>query len=190
MYTARMLYTGKGDNGTMKTLKEEPGKRISKASAISEALGSLDEVNSFLGVVKMRAKAEKRELHGIPFIDIVHGLQKNLFIVQAEVAGAEKTIEKNKVTAIEKLVDTIEKELPPITTFSIAGGTELSALFDTARAMARRTERKVIAVADEGERSVGEHTRAFLNRLSSILFALARLTNRQSAIKEDAPDYR
>jgi len=184
-----MLYTGKGDSGTTKTFDAKPGERISKASAITEALGALDEVNSFLGVVKVKATEEGPKLHGTPLADIVHGLQKNLFIVQAELAGAPKTIEPGKVVALEGLINTIEKELPPITTFFISGGTELAALFDVARTMARRAERRVVAVVEGGERKMGDHSRAFLNRLSSILYALARLTNHLSGIKEDAPDY-
>ncbi len=184
-----MLYTRKGDTGTTKTFDAKPGERISKASLISEALGSLDEVNSFLGLAKVRATEAKLSSHGTSLADITHQLQKNLFIIQAELAGANKTIGEEKVRALETTIDVIEKELPPITTFFISGGSELAALFDIARTLARRAERRVVAVFDSKERHVGEHSRAYLNRLSSILYALARLSNRLSGIQEASPDY-
>lgn len=182
-----MLYTRKGDGGTTKTFGCD--QRISKSSAIAEALGSLDEVNSFLGLCKVRSKESGFSGAGRTFEDIVHWLQSNLFIVQAELAGADKRIAEEKVREVERIVDEIEKELPPIKSFFISGGSELAALFDVARTQARRAERRVVAVTDEKSRDVSPHTLAFLNRLSSILYALARLSNHKSGITEQAPDY-
>lgn len=182
-----MLYTRKGDGGTTKTFGCD--QRISKSSAIAEALGSLDEVNSLLGLCKVRAKESGLSAAGRTFEDVVHSLQSNLFIVQAEVAGADKTITEEKVKEVERIVDEIEKELPPIKTFFISGGTELAALFDVTRTLARRAERRVVAVVDEKTREVSPHTLAFLNRLSSILYAFARLSNHKSGITEVSPDY-
>ena len=198
------LYTGKGDDGTTKTFGCD--QRISKSSAIAEALGALDEVNSFLGVVKVRSKEAGFKLGEISFEEIVHGLQENLFTVQAEVAGADKKIDGGKVIEMENWIALIEQELPPIKTFFISGGTELGASFDFARTLARRAERRVVAVADsEKETRLSAHSQAsgnsrstlfpspntlkFLNRLSSVLYALARLTNHKSGINESAPSY-
>jgi cob(I)alamin adenosyltransferase len=86
-------------------------------------------------------------------------------------------------------VDAIEKELPPIKSFFISGGTELAALFDVSRTMARRAERRVIKALEEESVKIGAPTSAFLNRLSSLLYALARLSNHKSGIKESAPTY-
>lgn len=184
-----MLYTRKGDGGTTKAFDTKPGERISKASARPEALGTLDEINSFLGVVKVKAAESNLKLGEHTFADIVHVLQKNLFIVQAEIAGAPKTIEEKKVRALEALIDAAEREMPPIKTFFISGGMELAALFDVSRTIARRAERRVTAATEAGEANIGEHSRAFLNRLSSILYALARLTNVRCGITEQSPDY-
>src|SRR3989338_6097841 len=167
-----MLYTRAGDKGTTKTFACD--QRISKSSAVAEALGSLDETNSFLGFCKVHPKAKNYKLQTKNFSDIVHKIQQNLFIVQAELAGAPKTITKEKVKEVEKLVDAVEKELPPIKTFFISGGTELAATFDVARTLARRAERRVVAVNESGTK-IGEDTLAYLNRLSSLLYALARL---------------
>jgi cob(I)alamin adenosyltransferase len=181
------LYTGKGDGGTTKTFGCD--QRISKSSAVAEALGTLDEVNSYLGLCKVQSRASEFIVGDVKIADIVHELQDDLFIVQAEVAGAPKTIPEQKVHWQEDIIHTIEKELPPIKTFFISGGCELSSVFDMARTLARRAERRVVGVHEEGIQEVGAYTLAYLNRLSSTLYALARYANHQRGIVEKAPDY-
>ncbi len=188
------LYTGKGDGGTTKTFgPDQP--RISKAAELPEALGSLDELNSFLGLAKIRAKQVQdsgvlvgRKVRSISVI--LRDVQETLFSVQAEVAGAPKKVGKAKVTDVEKIIAAVEAVIPPILSFSIAGGTEVSALLDVARTLARRAERRVIAVHELGARKLSANTRAYLNRVSSLLFALARLANYQSGIAEENPTYK
>lgn len=192
-----MLYTRKGDKGTTKTFGCD--QRISKSSVVAEALGSLDEINSFLGFCKVRSYEAKFSILGRKVGDIIHELQQGLFITQAEVAGAPKTVSEKRVKDMEEIIDAVEKELPPIKTFFISGGTELAAAFDFARTIARCAERRVTAVAEEaaarvqkkgsGKETVGEHTLAFLNRLSSALYALARLANHKAGAKEIPPSY-
>ncbi|NQV93174.1 cob(I)yrinic acid a,c-diamide adenosyltransferase [Candidatus Kaiserbacteria bacterium] len=182
-----MLFTGKGDDGTTGTFGCD--QRISKSSSIAEALGSLDEVNSFLGLCKVLGKESGFKISGNSFESLVHTIQGNLFIIQAELAGADKTIGEEKVRDVEEIVNAIEKELPPISTFFISGGTELAARFDVARTFARRAERRVIGVTEEGSQEVGKWTLAYLNRLSSLLYALARLSNHFSGIVDESPSY-
>ena len=170
-----MLYTGKGDTG--ETSLFGSSARIPKNSSRIEALGSLDELNSWLGVCRSKAKlgAEtKQEL------EIV---QQNLFIIQAELAGVPKSIEENKVKKLGERVEEIEKLLPAIHTFFLPGGDELSAHLDYARTLARRAERAVIS------EKLDQFSLAYLNRLSSLLYALARLENHKSGIKEEKPTY-
>ncbi len=184
-----MLYTRKGDGGTTKTFGCD--QRISKSSAIAEALGSLDEINSFLGLCKAHPKSKKYKLTTKNFSEIVHGVQESLFIIQAELAGApNKTITEEKVKELELYTDAAEKEMPPIKSFFIPGATELGAFFDVARTIARRAERRVTAVLDEGSRKIGIHSRSYLNRLSSLLYALARLSNHKAGITEKPPSYK
>jgi cob(I)alamin adenosyltransferase len=184
-----MLYTKKGDNGKTGTFGCD--QRISKSSAIAEALGSLDEINSFMGICKVKSEQEKLFLaDGIHFSKMIHEVQKNLFIIQAEIAGSEMSMTKEKVREVEEIINSIEKELPPIKTFFISGGSEIAVLFDIARTIARRAERKVIGVADEGKIEISDFTKAYLNRLSSLLYALARLSNYKFGIKEEGPDYK
>ncbi len=177
-----MLYTGKGDGGTTKVFGCDQ-QRISKSSELPEALGALDELNAFLGFVKMRVKESAR------IAGAIRAAQESLFIIQAEVAGADKRVGKERVEEVEALVNTIEKEIPPITSFSIAGGTELSALLDVARTLSRRAERRVVAVGELGLRTLSPETLAYLNRLSSLLFALARLANHEAGVADEHPRY-
>ncbi|MBI5406018.1 cob(I)yrinic acid a,c-diamide adenosyltransferase [Candidatus Kaiserbacteria bacterium] len=177
-----MLYTGKGDGGTTTAFGCNQ-QRISKSSELPKALGALDELNAYLGLVKMRSAAEPR------IKEAVRDAQDTLFIIQAEVAGADKRVGESAVEGIEKIVNDIEKEIPPLKGFSIAGGTELSALLDVARTLARRAERRVIAVKEMNLRDVTPATLAYLNRLSSLLFALARLANHLAGVAEETPRY-
>lgn len=177
-----MLYTGKGDGGTTTTFGCDQ-QRISKSSELPEALGALDELNAFLGFVKIRAFTEPR------IANALRDAQETLFIIQAEVAGADKKLGEASIKQIEKLVNDIEKEIPKLKGFSIAGGTELSALLDVARTLARRAERRVIAAKEMKLCNLAPETLAYLNRLSSLLFALARLANHLAGVAEENPKY-
>ena len=184
-----MLYTRKGDNGSTSAFGCD--QRFSKSSAVAEALGSLDEINSFLGLVKVEAELLKEIVPGSDknISGLVHGIQETLFIIQAEVAGFPKPLSEGKVAKLEKVIDEIEKQLPPVKTFFISGGTKLAAFMDVSRTIARRAERRVVAVSDEGLVKISSQTLAYLNRLSSILYALARHCNHKSGINESAPKY-
>jgi len=173
------LFTGKGDDGT--TSKFDSKDRFSKASAIAEALGTVDELNSYLGLIKIKSSDE--------ISDYLEEIQQNLFIVQAELAGADKKIVEEKVEKMSAKINEIEKELPPINSFLIAGGSDVAAMFDVARTVSRRAERRVVAVVDEGTIKITNGTLAYLNRLSSMLYALARLSNHKFGIKEEGPKY-
>ena len=206
-----MLYTRKGDGATTKTLHCD--QRFSKSLAVAEALGAVDELNSLLGFVGIKCqgltligKGESLP-QGLTLKLVLGEVQQNLFIVQAELAGAPPrtqrgsrpqpfTISSNKVRALEKIIDGIEQELPPIKSFFVAGGTELGTLLDYARTVARRAERRVVAATVAATKSevrglvkIGPPSLAYLNRLSSLLYALARLVNHQSGINEQAPHY-
>ncbi len=192
-----MLYTRKGDKGTTKTFSCD--QRMSKSSAIAEALGSLDEINSFLGLLKIKAENIKFSsgTGEIKVSETIDCIQQDLFIIQAELAGADKTITQEKVAWLEGIIDNIEKILPPIKTFFVSGGTELAALSDIARTIARRAERRVISVVDDPstssgqeKTSIGKETLSYLNRLSSILYAFARIFNHLAKIKEETPKYK
>lgn len=191
-----MLYTRKGDGGTTKTFGCD--QRISKSSTIAEALGSLDEINSFLGLVKIKSIGVifHLEMGEIILADIINRIQQDLFIVQAELAGADKKIDEQKVKWLENIINDIEKKLPPVKTFFVSGGVELSTLCDISRTIARKAERRVVKVSeeielnkDETKKSINKNTLAYLNRLSSILYAFARMVNLNNGITEETPKY-
>jgi len=177
-----MLYTGKGDGGTTTAFGCNQ-QRISKSSELPEALGTLDELNAFIGFVKMRSGGEPR------IKTILLEVQQALFIIQAQTAGADKILKEGTVESVGNLINAIEKEIPPITGFSIAGGTELSALLDVARTIARRAERRLTAVKELELREFASETLPYMNRLSSLLFALARLANHLAGVAEENPQY-
>jgi len=174
------LYTKKGDAGDTGIFGCD--QRISKSSATTEALGALDEVNSFLGICKVKTKEQDA-------VKILKDIQQTLFIIQAEVAGSEKTITKEKIKEIEDIIDDTEKKLPEIKSFFVSGGTELAVHLDFARTLARRAERRVVAVNEERKVKIGKNTLAYLNRLSSLLYARTRLTNYKFGITEESPHY-
>ena len=146
----------------------------------------MDEINSYLGVVKTNLKNEvlgKEKISGI-----IHGIQNDLFIVQAQVAGADKKISENNVKYIEDIISEIEKKLPPIKSFLVSGANDISAYFDFARTLARRAERRVVAVSEEGITKIDSNTLVFLNRLSSFLYALATYFAKENGV-EKSPKY-
>ena len=96
-----MWYTRKGDKGDTKTLREKSGTRISKSSCVTEALGAVDELNSFLGLLKVQSLNFPFEVRGAPLPALFHAVQENLFIAQAEIAGSDKHIGSEKVKDIE-----------------------------------------------------------------------------------------
>lgn len=183
-----MLYTRKGDKGDTYFFDSE-GERFSKASWRAEVLGVLDELNSLLGLCKAKSRDTDIQIEGKTIPEILEQVQQDLFIIQAVIAGAEKEITQDKVDFLERIIDSIEKELPPIKTFFLAGGTELSGFLDYARAVSRRTERRVVRYSEIAEVEIKPEIRSYLNRLSSLLYALVRIVNSKSDAKEIPPSY-
>jgi len=178
-----MLFTGKGDKGT--TGLFGTGERLPKHSPIYDALGTLDELNSFLGICRV-AFAHRDDLE-LDVSDIICNIQECLFIAQAELAGADKSINISKVREMEKLIMNIEAYVGDPHRFLIPGATDSGALLDFARAVSRRAERAVLKVHNIREISSG--TRAYLNRLSSLLYALVRYAVKSEGADEISPAY-
>jgi cob(I)alamin adenosyltransferase len=183
-----MLYTRKGDSGTTRTLRAKAG-RISKSSCQIEALGALDELNSFLGLAKVKCVKSKWRVNGEEPQKIIEDVQDCLFTIQAEVAGSDKKVSEKKVKEMEEAIAFMEKEMPPIKSFSVTGGTELSAIFDIGRTLARKAERRIVQEIESNKTKVDPHSLAYMNRLSSLLFALARYVNYRLRAKERPPCY-
>lgn len=174
-----MLYTGKGDTGT--TILFDCPQRVSKDAPRIHALGNLDELNSWIGYC---AAVSETAPH-IP-ASLLRGFQEELFIIQAIVAGAPKELPAQRIRDMESLIARVESEIDPIRSFTIPGATVLAGALDVGRTIARRAERGIIALADE---SLDPNVIPYVNRLSSALFALARLAAHREGIKEQRPSY-
>lgn len=131
------------------------GKKLSKNSPVINALGSLDEANSWLGVVGGYGE-----------------IQKDLMTISSILAGAKLDFPKSKTTQLEKEIDKLEKKLPKLKGFVVPGGKGAKLHF--ARALIRRAERAAIALSEAEGLSLG--ILAYLNRLSDYLYVVARST--------------
>jgi len=123
-----------------------------------------------------------------PFKDIKDFKEKLKENIKLEKENQAK--EKTRLKIIEKIIDEIEKQLPPVKSFFISGGAEQSAFFDYARTIARRAERRVVALSESENNKVAPEVLVYLNRLSSILYALARISNVKSGLEEKGPSYK
>lgn len=185
-----VFFTGKGDGGSSVLGKKE----IKKDAPVFFMLGSLDQLNSWVGFTKT---AVRRTSHTHDIRKILMKVQEYIFIAQAEVAflfvPTKKNVRKVSVTtthttALEKYILLINEKLPPLRKFVLPGGSELAARLDVARTFARDAERYAVKLSRT--KHIAPPLLMFLNRLSSLFFALARYANRASRTKEQHPSYR
>lgn len=183
------FFTGKGDQGTTKLFDSKSGERASKTSPIFETLGMVDELNSLTGWCRAACTqnfhAGERSCR-----EILRDVQDHLFTIQAEVAGAPKSVPQSSVERLGEIINGIERSLPEVKSFLVPGGTELSARLDIARAVSRRAERRILQLHESGERQISASSRAYANRLSSLFYALTRLANRLEDVVEEPPRYK
>jgi len=187
-----VLYTGFGDDGST-TLFDCKQTRISKSANLIEALGSVDELNAFLGLIKTYPESNtihfRSGMKKVSLSFLLEEIQQNLFVIQAELGGSKMTIKKRDLLKVEKYIERIAEIMPPIKSFTISGGSVVSSSTDYARTLARKSERRVISVYEEKRRGVSRETLAYLNRLSSFLFSLSRFANYSLSITEKHPTY-
>jgi len=176
-----MYYTGKGDKGTTKLFNSKD--RVDKGEQIFEVLGSLDELNSWLGLTFVEAE------EGLEILEIIRKTQNDLFTCQAHFARSEVKIPKDFVSSLEEKIAQISNKIKPRASFVLSGGSKLSASLDVARTLARRAERQALKLSDEDKKEVVETVFIYLNRLSSLLYVLARLANDIYEAKESVPKY-
>ena len=164
------IYTRKGDDGTTGLLY---GGRVPKDSAVIAANGAVDEAQASLGVARAAAEA------GSELDEILVTVERDLYVLMAELATAEGNRRKlqpgtslvtaEMVDALEEHIDAITARFPPLTDFVIPGHDAVSAALDVARTVVRRAERQVL-----GAVAGGSQVLPYLNRLSDLLWALAR----------------
>ncbi len=176
------IYTKTGDAGETGLFG---GARVSKASLRVEAYGEVDELNSAVGWVRVTASD--------PDLDVLlNQIQNDLFEVGAELGSTEDRKQKSampliaepQVEALERAIDKYEEGPPALTSFVLPGGCESATRFHLARCVCRRAERSLAALGAQ-ETLRGELFR-YVNRLSDLLFVLARYANHTAGV-EDIP---
>jgi cob(I)alamin adenosyltransferase len=175
------IYTRRGDAGETDLFG---GPRVAKDALRVEAYGSVDELNAVLGLAAAAsAHAEIREL--------LAGVQSTLFDVGAWLATPDAahrakagtpSARDEDVARLEQRIDAFEGELAPLKTFVLPGGTPAAAALHHARTVCRRAERRVVSL--DREERVGEVTLRYLNRLSDLLFVLARVENHRAGVAD------
>jgi cob(I)alamin adenosyltransferase len=167
------IYTRKGDDGTTGLIG---GKRVSKDSAVIEACGALDELNAVIGVVRGHSMPDRIDR-------VLETVQESLFAVGAELASPDgvdpqsTVMGEGDVRMLEKEIDALEESLAPLRQFVLPGGTAAGAHLHLARAAARKSERRCVAVARNGR--LNPAILVYLNRLSDLFFVMARYVNQQ-----------
>jgi len=158
------------------------GARVSKDSLRVEAYGNVDELNSVLGIV--RASLNDKELD-----DLLAEIQVDLFVVGSDLASTANAQQRNiprisneKITAMEQTIDKFEAELSPLKAFILPGGGTVGSLLHNARAVARRAERRVITLSKA--ETINEQLIPYMNRLSDLLFVMARIANHRENMAE------
>ena len=175
------IYTRTGDAGGTALFG---GTRVSKADARVAAYGDVDELNACLGTVRAQS-----ELSG-DIAGLIEQLQKDLFAIGARLADpAEKIAERVTKVAVtdadirrlEDWIDRLEAELPPLRRFILPGGNRSGALLHFSRTVCRRAARAIVAL---GTDHVEAHLLAYVNRLSDLLFVIARVVNHRAGQSE------
>jgi len=172
------IYTRTGDHGQTSLFG---GARVAKNDARIEAYGTVDELSSHIGVVRTTPVPSDVDA-------ILHQVQLDLFEVGAHLASPGTSrfpgVDAARVEELERAIDAMERELAPLTTFILPGGSSSAAHLHVARTVCRRAERLVVALQDDSPATVS--TVRYLNRLSDYLFVAARFANRRADV-DDVP---
>jgi cob(I)alamin adenosyltransferase len=176
----KRIYTRTGDDGTTGL---GSGERVSKSAPRIEAYGLIDELNAQIGVVLAMDPA--REL-----IELLRRIQNELFHAGTELCIPESArpkspgprIEQRHVVGLEQLIDQLSAALPPLRNFILPGGSVAAAHLHVARTICRRAERATIRLAQE--EPIGAYPVPYLNRLSDLLFVMARYQNKAAGVDD------
>ena len=174
------IYTKTGDTGETSLLG---GARVPKDHARVAAYGDVDETNAAIGAVRALAEG--------PLERLLSSVQKDLFAIGAQLADPTRQVAAKRTKAavgtaqvrqLERAIDTREGRLPPLRSFVLPGGTPTASLLHQARTVCRRAERSVVRLAHEED--VDPTAIVYLNRLSDLLFVLARFENLRAGLDE------
>ncbi|MBR4829056.1 MAG: cob(I)yrinic acid a,c-diamide adenosyltransferase [Muribaculaceae bacterium] len=172
------VYTRTGDAGQTSLVS---GTRVDKDDVRVEAYGTVDELNSNLGVLLHSTKLDDHEV-----IAVIRKAQNKLFNIGGYLANdkADKLygVTQEDVAELERMMDQMNEELPPAQGFVLPGGTRLSATADRCRTITRRAERRVVTLAKVAP--IDPLVLEYLNRLSDFFFVFARFNNIQNQVEE------
>ncbi len=167
-----MIYTKTGDKGTTSLVG---GSRVNKDDMRVEAYGTVDELNSHIGLLAEMLRTQHEE-HYKELKTVQHNLfdlQTLLATEDADIYARLPKLESKEVEALEQQIDSITAQLPQLHSFVIAGGTMAGAQCHVCRTVCRRAERRVVTLSKHAE--IDDTIMSYLNRLSDYLFVLARL---------------
>ena len=176
-YVLVKIYTKTGDDGTTGLIG---GKRIKKSTPRITAFGAIDELNAAVGIIlASKVDSDIRKL--------LKQIQNNLFVVGADLANPDLANNSNRVTTdmitfLEVQIDKLENDLPPITYFILPGGNVVASQVHLARAICRRAEVKIVELS--GIDKINKNCQVYINRLSDLLFVVARTINKRKKIKD------
>ena len=171
------IYTRSGDQGQTSLAN---GARVHKSSLRIEALGVVDELNSWVGLILSGIGDSELK----PFLQDV---QHHLFDLGGEIAVADsnyQVINQDDITALEHSLDQFNATLPPLKEFILPGGSATTSQIHLARTVCRRSERVIIALDKIDSESVNPYAVAYLNRLSDFLFVAARFLAKEQDERE------
>ena len=175
------IYTRKGDGGEASLFG---GERVYKDSLRLEAYGTADELNSFLGLARSYRDGVDQEID-----NMLDEIQSDLFVLGADLAAPSSKekdrtarIESKDIERLEEWIDRAEEELTPLKNFILPSGSPAASALHLARTVCRRAERRVVSLSHDEK--VGEQVIVYLNRLSDLLFVLARLANQRAGVEE------
>lgn len=168
------IYTRTGDDGTTGL---GDGNRIDKDHPRMESIGAVDELNSLIGLLIAELPIDDE------FYALLMRIQHSLFNLGGELSiPGYSLVKAEEVTALEEALDAMNERLPPLKNFILPGGSRPAAICHLARSVCRRAERNVVTLAREtAVESAGRH---YLNRLSDLLFVMARLLARRNGAQE------
>jgi cob(I)alamin adenosyltransferase len=176
------IYTGRGDEGQT-DLRDM--SRVSKASPRIEAYGTVDELNAAVGVIRPTGHDDLDE--------VLASVQNHLHVVQADFANpdpdeGDPQVREAHVDELESRIDAFDAELDPLESFILPGGSQAGAKLHQARTVCRRAERRAVAFVEEAD-DANDTAVVYLNRLSDLLFTLARAVNKREGVPEESPSY-
>ncbi len=174
------IYTRTGDKGKTGLFD---GKRVSKDSLLIEAIGTVDELNAVFGLVIAKVSSSKYQVLSIK--KELEKIQSDLFTIGALLANPrnESSVDfEKRAKEFETLIDTYTKKLPRLFNFILPGGGEAGSSLHLARTVSRRVERRIVTLSKKSKLDKG--ILIYINRLSDLLFTMARFVNLKEHKKE------